>query len=426
VSDENTFNKDGFESDRNVDANGVVGARWWNKALIEADRGASRRSVLTLLAIGGASVVTCSVLANSCEPDEDPYVYARRPSLDLQKEFGWDFGASGEALVFDGTSSAPFDPTTIATLEQDLTPATYLPLHVPTLLQAPNAVPRSRPAEEMVPFEPLASKLRPVHTTAMDSAYACGEAVAKLLKAHEIAAAVLVDLPGAEAVAFAAGAAELLEPVLLLDNWPHPRGVVPCHLALAAALYYQPRFIAARALRPPDSLPLFVLDRARLTLYTDTTTTFDNRYIARLPSPAALKTGAGGRIEWLLYVVERDPPFGPPESEDLVDTFLAYQASGVPVRPVTLEEFRPNTDKSVHFGQGGSAQADVRFMDRFGPGAPNHYKPEVRTAANGVLSARGSTAPDEFGTTRVVLAAGTGAVLGASFDRRGSWNRTGG
>lgn len=420
----------GFEADGQVDTTGVVGARWWNKALIEADRGASRRSVLTLLAIGGASVVTCSKLAASCDlgPEEDPYVYARRPSLELQKEFGWDFGAPGEALVFDGTSSAPFDPATIGTLERDLTPQLYMPLHVPTLLQAPNATPRSRPAEETAPFEPLARKLRPVHTAAMDHAYACGEAVARLLRTHEIAAAALVDLPGATAVAFAAGAAELLEPVLLLDNWPHPRGVVPCHMALAAALYYQPRFVATRGTRSPDSLPMFVLDRERTTLYTDATTAFDNRYLARAPSPAALKSSVGSRrFETLLYVVERDPPYGPPEPEDLVDALLAYQAAGVTVRPLTLEEFLPNAEGGgVHYGQGGAVQSDVRFMDRFGPRAPDYYKPEVRPPLKGSPLDYGLTPPDEFATTRVVLAPGTNAVLGASFDRRGSWNRTGG
>src|SRR5207253_363541 len=90
-------------------------------------------------------------------------------------------------------------------------------------------------------------------------------------------------------------------PVFLFDNWPHPHGVVPAHLTLAAAVYYQPLFARAKTepTRAGKVQPVFVLDRTRLTTYVDDATQFDNRYTAKMPTTANLKTMG---VAKLLYV----------------------------------------------------------------------------------------------------------------------------
>lgn len=437
MSDEYTEKEGGkaFVSDRAVDTDGVVGARWWNQALIEADSAESRRGFLKAFGLTAVAVMTCNVVcAETCGGGDDSYdmsdyTFIDQRSLELQKTYGWDFGASNEALVFDGATTAPFDPAMIDALEADLTPSVYRALHVPTLLQSPNATPTQRPAEEVWPFEPLARRLRPISTPQMDRAYARGAALAKLLAAQRSAPALVVDLPGPEAVAFAAGAAEVFEPVLLFDNWPHPKGVVPSHLVLAAALYYQPRLVLARTARGLNGLPMFVLDRARLTAYTDLTSQFDNRYVARVPSPVAM---SGDKVKWLLYVVGAGSDL--PEQEDLNDAFMAWQTAGLRVRALSLDMFAEGNGELVYVGDkvsGDGRAADfVADYPADGSGVTADVGGQGRMARSYAPSTRytpyHSGVPGDFGTTSVVLAAGTNAVLGARFDRRGSWNRTGG
>jgi hypothetical protein len=372
-----------------------------------------------------------------CEGDDEVdmslYTFESRRSLELQRTYGWDFGATGEALVFDGVETTQFDPAMIARLEQDLSPSVYVSLHVPTLLQSPNAAPTSRPAEETAPFVPLASKLRPTSTAAMTRAYACGESLARLLADEKAAVGLVVDLPGPESVAFAAGAAEIFEPVFLFDNWPHPQGVVPSHLVLAAALHYQPRFLKARAARGLTGLPLFALDRARLAYYKDVASQFDNRYTARMPSPTALQAAAADRVKWLMYVVNTSADL--PELDDLNYAFTTWHTAGVPVRALSLDMFTVQLDGAVAYtGSNTVGMTPPRFAadypsdgvggggggDGGGSSPARSYQPTSRftTYVGG--------APVGFGTTAVVLAAGTSAVLGARADRRGSWNRTGG
>jgi len=71
----------------------------------------------------------------------------------------------------------------------------------------------------------------------MQNAYRAGKALASLFAGVPPHTMVIVDLPGPEAMAFAAGMAELFDPCFTFENWPHPRGVVPAHLTLAAAAF---------------------------------------------------------------------------------------------------------------------------------------------------------------------------------------------
>jgi hypothetical protein len=58
-------------SDRTVDTDGVVGARWWNQALIEADKTTSRRGCLQVLGVSALTVVTCKVVCGDVGCDDD-------------------------------------------------------------------------------------------------------------------------------------------------------------------------------------------------------------------------------------------------------------------------------------------------------------------------------------------------------------------
>ena len=71
---------------------------------------------------------------------------------------------------------------------------------------------------------------------------------------------------------------------------------------LSAAAYYQPLFAEARRKVGADEVrpAMFVLDRRRLTAYTDDATQFDNRYVAKLPLSAAEMRALGA--DHVLYV----------------------------------------------------------------------------------------------------------------------------
>ena len=268
----------------------------------------------------------------------------------------------------------------------------------------------------------------------MEAAFQQGKALASLLdkdpRAKDVS--VVVDLPGPQAVAFAAGASGVLDPVFLFDNWPHPRGVVPAHLTLAAAAYYQPLFASAKATRPKGARPMFVLDRKRLASYTDDASQFDNRHTARLPSATNL---AGLGTKTVLYVspnaVDRQ------ELDDLVDDFLSFASAQIALKilPLTAFDAGAGAQGSPYF-YGGSSTTHPQFWTHWS--APpsglatnevQSYTPTPRTTpfSTGTPTPTSSTSrprPTNFGTVPVAIAVGTGVVLGAKLSRSGSWNRT--
>jgi hypothetical protein len=259
-----------FERNALVDKPGIVGARWWHAALADQDAQMARRTAIrniliaggvlagfgALLALCGRAVSSSS--SSSSIPDDAQE--QRKTALDMQQAYGWSFGAIGESLVFDGSQSAPFDRAALSSLPMDLQPSRsdLLPFFVRTLFEASYAVPSSLATlapEEVSGFQPLANVMQPLHTAAMDVAYARGKSLASVFAAladaggaaTDAKAGVVVDLAGPEAVAFAAGAADVFDPVFLFDNWPHPRGVVRSHETLAASSFYQPLFAKARS-----------------------------------------------------------------------------------------------------------------------------------------------------------------------------------
>jgi hypothetical protein len=459
-----------FEQDARVDKPGIIGARWWQKSLA-AGPDPGRRDAIAKVALGvgalaavGVALATASVFKTTA-PSDDDYRVESRGALDMQRQYGWSFGATSESLTFDGESKRPFDRASLDTIAADLQPARadLVPYETTSLWEAPPAMPSAQPAADAASFTPLRDVLRPIFTPKMDVAYREGKALASLWKGTGTGAALVVDLPGPESVAFAAGAALVFDPVWTFDNWPHPRGVVPAHLTLAAAAYYQPLFARLRAERAKGAPPMFVLDRSRLLPYTDDASQFDNRYLARLPGDHALGPLGVSRV---LYVV---PTAGDVvEADDLNDDFVLYDAARITVKLVPATAFAPESGASANpllgsavdpadlppYFYGGSAAAHPFFwLDYPWREAPppagarpamaaatagRDYVPKARKTsfsggpALGILGA--SSGPDAgmagarprpsgFGTVPVLIGLGTGVLLGAKLSRSGTWNR---
>lgn len=422
MSDEN---RPVFERDVAIAEPGLVGARWWNRALQDEAAAMSRRAAMRNIVVGAGvlgAVAACGAgIMASVEPDT-----ARRPepALGAQRRYGWNLGARDQSLLYDVFAAQLQVPSMLASLVADTTPPSWAHLHDRTLFEAPAARPTTNLAEETIAFVPLSEQLRAMSTPAMRAAFLVGDAVAKIFRGRSAAAGLVVDLPGPEAVAFAAGAATVFEPVFGIANWPHPLGVVPSHLALAAVAQHQPDFQSARAARPVPAPPCLVLDRARLTASVDPESRFDNRYMASLPSAGALRAGG---IYRLLYVVPSSSSL--PELDDLNDDMVHLVESGFTVSALALDAFSaPQADGRVYYG--GDPMTHDSFWRHYpwGHGAPGAAEPEQLSAAprmfrptrRATVFSR-ATPPPSFGQVLLVVAGAS--VLGVAFDRRGSWNR---
>jgi len=441
LSDEDSKGRPGdFQKDVEVDKPGIVGARWWHQSLLDEDRKLKRRQVLVGFAVAGGVVAAVSGLGvgiySILGESREETALGQRNALEMQKLYGWDFGARGVPLVFNGVAEGPFERTALQSLAAVMTPVPQGPnakYHVGTLVASLLATPTAtlpdpgdgKPPVDGAPFKRLADVLMPIVTPSMLGAYRVGEALARLSEGHRGVAA-LVDLPGPDAVAFAAGAAAVFEPVLLLDNWPHPKGVVPSHLTLAALAYYQPRFAAER--ERSGRAPLFVLDRSRLSSYSEQSDRFDNRYYARMPKlPSLAKDG----VQTLFYVVAS--PSALPEPADLNPVLSAADAE-VTVRAIALTDFEsdPAGGHPERLDYGGSTRADASFWTAPAATPPG---PSGSAVAAGAASAPAHTRdyrftsrpaspmPTFFGHVPVIIAATSGLVLSPALDRQGSMNR---
>jgi hypothetical protein len=451
-----------FERRKVVEGPAIVGAEWWQEGLASAANPVARRQALVALGVvvGGTGLVgvaaVIAVGASVSGPsDED---VAARDALETQREYGWSFGAEGEPLTFDGANTAPFDRSSLPALAAGLPPAQarLRPFYQATLFDALNARPLNTRAEGDPP-KPLADTIVPLFNPAMDEAYRRGLAVASLFDGKPADAALFVDLPGPEAVAFAAGAASRFDPVFTFDNWPHPRGVVPAHATLAALAYYQPLFARRAAERAASTAPpAFVLDRNRLRPYTDEASQFDNRYVAKVP--AADQLGPLG-VKHVLYV----GPEGSPELDDLNEDFVAYGAAGVDVKTLAPTDFAPffevatlpppgqagSTSTSPSGGAsyyyGGSPTSQSWFWHHYAWYVPPRvlvatpprvsggygYRPSARSTlfrgsvGQGFVGMQ-KAKPGDFGRVPVIVSRSSGRVYGPRFGRSGSWGRSGG
>ena len=440
-----------FKRDELIDEPGIVGARWWHEGLVHDDA-VGRRATLKALLAGVAVVGVGALLLHAAVGGPDT-TRTLKSALELQRMYGWNFGARSENLTFDGVSTQPFQPSMLVLLPGALTPARsdLRPYFVPTLLQAGTSSPTTFLADESVAFTPLSSVLKPIFTPAMDIAFHRGKALAALFDKKTPGVGVVVDLSGPESVAFAAGAATVFEPVFAVDNWPHPRGVVPAHQTLAAAAYYQPLFTKLSNERPANAPALFVLDRARLSPYTDDKTQFDNRHVAKLPPSDKLR-GLG--IRRILYVVPTVSSL--PELDDLNDDFVHDFRAGIEVKIVGADAFGPSTapfrppvsssvpppDPADYYYASSpsgtpSFWADYPWLDGAQPAAPlsnvapagRDYSPRARVTPFSGGSPPGTfakTVPPNFAMVPIVVATATGVILGAEMSRSGSWSRSSG
>jgi hypothetical protein len=461
-----------YRRDRGVDKPGIVGARWWHASLVDQAAQIARRDAIRNILVAGGVIAGFGAMLAMCvkatshsssggsgllgsDPDTSE---TRKTSLEMQKEYGWAFGSVGETLVFDGVTTRPFEAGALSRLAGDLAPASksLLPFFQATLFQSPDAVPPSLgklDPSEVTGFQPLSSAMKPIFTPAMDAAYARGKSIASLFTGSPGAArtALIVDLPGPEAVAFAAGAISALDPVFLFDNWPHPRGVVRAQETLSAAAYYQPLFAEARRAPRPGRAPMFVLDRRRIATYTDDATEFDNRYVAKLPSSVAALRALD--VSHVLYVVPARTDASR-ELDDLNDELVLYSAGGIDVKALSLDMFAADagdagastperSDEAGDVYYGGSPGSHHAFFVDYPWAKPSRaatmrpaanpgktYVPKARATSYSTGSPSAAVTskprPVSFGTVPVIVAVGTGVILGARYSRSGSWNRASG
>jgi len=440
-----------------ADGPGGMGARWWNQSLAQsADEISRRRALAIQLGIGGTVLVagTIGIALSERESDE---VEGSMDALDLQRRTSWNVGDVDrrlqltESLLTDVDGSVAWQGALLGGhLADALAPGEgrLQPYYAPTLFQAPDQ------------SAGLRQELLPIRRASMEEFFDRGRALADEFEAagrpHDTA--LVIDLHGPEAVAVAAAVSEQFAPVFTFDNWPHPRGVVPSHETLAAALYYLPILRRGTDSRHVPAPPAFVLDADRLNPYRDEVEHFDNRYTVELPSAARLQLLGVSRV---LYVRGGD---GALESDDLNEDFAELDRSGIPVRQVSLGDFQaasdgPNvpdagapatasgsTHRRYYYGGGGS-WSHVYFWHSYGwysptppRGAPSRvpppapppsrassYRPVARqtifsSRAVGGAVGIGKTKPSGFGRISVRTARATGAIS-VGRGRSGSFGR---
>lgn len=303
-------------------------ASWWKEML-------TRRQANGLIAkIGLASLVVSAVSTTGCGDDETD---VERDALDLQKELGWNAGATETTLKLTGRESSDSRKTmdwsnflAPASLLKAWSPknAAWQPYVVPTLVQA-------------LDQKTLRSAIAPVHTQAMEAAYGRGLGMKEILKktTNPEGTLIVVDVPGPEAVAYAAALSDVADPIMSFDNWPHPLGVVDSQNTLGALLYYAGEVQEKSAKRSDKAPGLLILDSHRLADYSDADSQFDNRYLAKVPTADKLK---GMKVSSILYAVPSSADTK--ERDDLNEEFADYKDKGINVSMVALSDFTPGTD----------------------------------------------------------------------------------
>jgi hypothetical protein len=342
-----------------ADSDELVGARWWNYS-VRAEAQFPRRDLVKIaLVVGGIAGVAGLITAITVLTDDDVDDIEVAEALELQRREGWNVGGGSARL-----NLAEKTPT-------DHAGSTDWNVNLPGLATALEPRPlRLRPYYVATLFQSLVQttlreQMTPVHAASDDVTYARAAELSKLLAEGDAKdVGVILDLPGEDTVAAAAGMAEHFWPVFGFGNWPHPRGVVDSHQTLGAALYYLPRFREAAASLASDRPPVFVLDSARLTPYTDDPNRFDNRYVAKLPSVENLQALG---IRRLIYV--RQAGSEAVELDDLNDEFVAFKDAGLDVRMVSLGDFQQDersADRRYYWG--GSPGAHFLFLPMYGFG----------------------------------------------------------
>jgi hypothetical protein len=205
------------------------------------------------------------------------------------------------------------------------------------------------------------SAAAPVHSPGTPAAELSAASLAGSIDLRNTA--VLVDLPGEESVAWASVLARSgFQPVLAVNNWPHPKGVLRLERALGALLYYAE---ASASARPPESAPpVFVLEGQRLAPkgLDPASNRFDNRFFhAHGDFPPADVLKARG-IQGVVYVNPRGVTAGS-EEDDLVGYFAGLAGAGL-----NFVYARPSGEAVLH-----AAAQPVRRSTIFEPAEAARY-----------------------------------------------------
>lgn len=299
-------------------------AGWWERSL-------SRRDAHKL----GIGVAALAALAG-CSSEEVKELDA----LEAQKQGGWDVGDTNDQLVFIGATTqdskrsdgwkAYLQP---AKMLEAIRPknSAYAAWQMPTLFQA-----LEQPT--------LASQMRPVATEETIDVHGRARALGSLVTSVEDPKETLlvIDVPGPYASAAAAGLAAFAEPVFYYDNWPHPKGVVPSHITLGAALFYAQELEEKKKERDESKAPAaLILDSFRIQEDPNQDLFFDNRYFVTLPSADDLKKAG---IKRVVYVPLNETAN---ESDDLNDAMVEYEEAGLAITQVPLASFERDPDAEV-------------------------------------------------------------------------------
>jgi len=341
---------------------------WFDDMLTR--REANRRVAAT--AMTAASV---SWLA-ACKKDGEE---AEHDARELQEQQGWNVGSTDASLSLpspmDVDSRNNADWAAFATSD--------------ALVQALRADDEAwRPYESPVLFQSLSQsslreQIRPILTDEMRTAWARGRAIGRLVAMTDAPESTLVvlDLPGAESVAAAAGMSRDVAPVFFFDNWPHPQGITRSGETLAASIFFAREIAENHAAAssgdtggdpggdpkgPPNSFGerghVIVLDSNRLTPYTDAANEFDNRYMALLPSASALQERG---IQKVLYVTADSSQRH--ESDDINETLVEWRDARIPVNLLAMDAFEPDPN-ATGLADGGSLAGEP-VQDQFYGGA---------------------------------------------------------
>ncbi|MGE3538213.1 MAG: hypothetical protein AB7N91_12380 [Candidatus Tectimicrobiota bacterium] len=310
----------------------------------------------------GALAFTALLSLSGCKSEKENAA----DSLKLQQEHGWNVGAKETRLFFlnvadkdamDSTEWRPYtDPARLIAAWQPRADA-WQAFYTPTLMQA-------------LKDESLRAQMRLIFHHGMREAFARGETLRRdLLSQVEKGGETffIVDLPGPEAVAFGAGLSSWGDVISGFENWPHPNGVVRSHDTLAAMLYYA-SYIEAQKKKLPDGSPgVLLLDSQRLAAYTDEDSQFDNRYIATVPSPAALRQRG---VKNIMYVVPNREQ--KTEADDLNDDFVAYKDANLKVALFPLNDLKRVSEQGSKKTPDGSTQPVTETRYYYGGGLDSH------------------------------------------------------
>jgi hypothetical protein len=335
----------------------VLGARWWSVALgknLDARPLLERRDLFRAL---GASLAGCAVggvAATQCGREEPT---ARLSTLVVQRRYGWAFGAREVPLPWPFATYTPARHTALDALAETLRPTRWAEVYDATLFESPDAVPQRTDSEEPGTFQRLRSALALPADERWWQANQAGVALREALPERTWDVVVVIDLAGPASVAMAAGLAGGFEPVIGVANWPHPRGVVPSHEVLCAAMHFEEDFAAARAARYAACGLCVALDRRRLAAYRDGADQFDNRYVASLP-PASLLLARS--VRRALYVAPSASDL--PERDDLHDALLAWERAGITVQAVTLDDFEVAPEGGLRVAGAGTSREAVQAL----------------------------------------------------------------